>query len=254
MENNTEPKEAPNRMATPVDLLYILGTGSRWDDNEMRYSLRGASRFFPHARVFVVGERPYWLRNVEHIAARDPYPHPLKNSIHKLSAALQAEPTLKRFALMNDDFFFLKAWPRLPLYHRGLLSASIVSHPTKRGYYFDGLCWAQARLQRFGKIAPLNYGLHFPMVFDREQVIETFDTFGGAGHGYHFRTMHGNLHNLGGEPMPEVGGRCPLKLLKWSDPKGAGFISTDERVVGDHRLRAFFAERFPEPCQYEGAN
>jgi hypothetical protein len=249
-ENNTGQKRLNLRME-PLDLLYVLGTGSKWYDNELRYSLRSVCENFPHARVFIVGEYPPWLRGVHHIDARDPYANPLRNSTHKLKRALTGAASLGRFVLMNDDFFFLRPVDTLPLFHRGPLATSIVKHPTKRDYYFDALCWAQTRLQREGIAQPLNYGLHYPMALEREQVLATLATFADDDRGYLFRTMHGNLHKLGGELMPERGGRCPVKLVTWEDPADQHFVSTSERATSDWGARRWFAERFPEPCRYE---
>lgn len=237
--------------AAGLDLLYILGKGSQWEDNELRYSLRSVEECLPHARVFIVGEYPTWLRGVHHIDAADRYETPLANSIHKVERAVRAVPTLHRWAIMNDDFFFLHRFEKLPLYHRGTLRDAINEHPTKKNYYFDGLCWARAVLQRHGIAEPMNYGLHFPMVFERERVEAVLQLFGGSGSSYHFRTMYGNIHRLGGEFVPQVRGRCPLKLTKWENPEGAPFFSTDNKVVLKPEARTFFAERYPFPSRYE---
>ena len=55
-----------------VDVVYPLGKGSRWDDNELRYSLRSLEKFAKNlGRIFVVGQKPHWLINVIHIPLRD---------------------------------------------------------------------------------------------------------------------------------------------------------------------------------------
>lgn len=45
-----------------MDIMYPLGNGSTWNDNELRYSLRAFQTNLPELRkVFVVGHRPTWL-------------------------------------------------------------------------------------------------------------------------------------------------------------------------------------------------
>lgn len=236
----------------PVDLLYILGTGSTWNNNEVRYSLRSVQAYLPHARVVVVGYRPWWMVNVHHIPAEDPFSDKQRNSIHKLRQAYLADPELDRAAIMNDDFFFLEPVKELKVYNRGTLREAIMEHPTKRGYYFDGLAWAETRLKRMGYEEPINFSVHYPLEVNATGVDLVFSALKDAeGRGYPFRTMYGNLNGLQGEKIDQKAGRCPLKLLKWRPLDGVPFFSTDNRVVDDQRLKRFLAERFPTPSIYE---
>jgi hypothetical protein len=44
------------------NLLYILGSGSKWQNNEIRYSIRSAEKYVGNlGRVFIVGEFPKFL-------------------------------------------------------------------------------------------------------------------------------------------------------------------------------------------------
>jgi hypothetical protein len=65
----------------PIDVVYPLGTGSVWQDNELRYSLRSLEKNFPDlGRVYVVGHKPDWLGNVEHIPFGDSQsPNPIRS-------------------------------------------------------------------------------------------------------------------------------------------------------------------------------
>lgn len=61
-----------------MDLMYPLGTGSTWQDNELKYSLRSMEQNLPElGKVFVVGHRPSWLIDncsfLEHITFPDIY-------------------------------------------------------------------------------------------------------------------------------------------------------------------------------------
>ena len=61
-------------MQKQIDVVYVLGTGSNWDNNEIRFSLRSlAKNLKGMGRVFVVGERPAFLQNVIHIPAKDEF-------------------------------------------------------------------------------------------------------------------------------------------------------------------------------------
>lgn len=56
-----------------IDVVYKLGNGSRFDDAELRYSLRSLSNFRDLGKIYVVGKKPAWIKNVIHIPAGDPY-------------------------------------------------------------------------------------------------------------------------------------------------------------------------------------
>lgn len=238
---------------TAPDLLYILGSGSRWYDNEIRYSLRSACENLPHAGVVVVGERPWFAKDITHIRAGDVYhEQKLRNSIHKLAEAIASDELGEVFTRMNDDFFFLEpvTWP-LPVYHRGPLRLTIETHPTRSGYYFDAKKIAMDKLIQRGVADPLDYSVHYPITMEKSKVREVLRIFGGHGHGYLFGTIYANWHNLGGELLKEHRGRCPLKLTRWNGPPSAAFVSTDDAIANDRDFREWIRGRFPDPCRYE---
>ncbi len=59
-----------------MDLMYPLGTGSSWENNELKYSLRSMEKNLPQlGKVFIVGHRPHWLIDncgfLEHVPLPD---------------------------------------------------------------------------------------------------------------------------------------------------------------------------------------
>ena len=41
-----------------MDIVYIIGSGSKWQDNELRYSLRSIEKFGGNfGEVYIVGDR-----------------------------------------------------------------------------------------------------------------------------------------------------------------------------------------------------
>ena len=233
------------------DLLYILGTGSRWQDNEIRYSLRSAEKNLEHGKVFVVGENPGWLQNIRHIGCDDPYGiKKLKNSIYKLATAVRDPKLSGDFILMNDDFFILKPVDQIEPMCKGFLADTMAKHPTKRGYYFDAMMSAFKKLLAYGIEKPKDFSLHQPFLFNRNRVRKTMDIFGGAGHGYLFRTMYGNLWHEDAEQAND------RKLTGWSvktqtSASRLTFLSTDPQVVLDPAFQRWLKGKFPTPSIYE---
>ena len=55
-----------------TDILIPLGTGSRHDNLELRYCLRSIEKHLKGVgNIFIVGEKPEWIKNVIHIPFKD---------------------------------------------------------------------------------------------------------------------------------------------------------------------------------------
>ena len=77
-----------------ISVVYPLGTGSKWQNNELRYSLRSLSKISGIGDVFIVGEKPDWVRNVIHIPCKD-VPFRKEYSIYtKIMAAMANIPSV----------------------------------------------------------------------------------------------------------------------------------------------------------------
>ena len=54
-----------------MDVVYILGTGSTSNDNEIRYSLRSIEKYLIGFNVvYIVGECPKFLKGIIHLDFR----------------------------------------------------------------------------------------------------------------------------------------------------------------------------------------
>lgn len=233
-----------------MDLIYPLGTGSAWSDNELRYSLRSVERHLPHlGRVVIVGEHPPWLRNVTHLAVPDDrHSSKLANSAWKVRRAIEEGLVGNRFVLMNDDFLLLEDVTEIPPAHRGTIRANIARHTTRTGYYFTAMQRMNELMRQRGYVDALDYELHQPMVFDTLPallvLIDMQAIFGAQG--ALFRSAYGNLAAIGGEPRAD----CKV-FRRWTSPPRGPYCSTDNRVVLTHNFRAWVRERYPTPSRFE---
>lgn len=94
-----------------LDVVYKLGNGSRWNNAELRYSLRSLCNFKSLRNVFIVGDLPDWidLKNTIYIQASDPCPNNKDfNLINKLILATIDDRLSEEFVNMSDDQVFLK--------------------------------------------------------------------------------------------------------------------------------------------------
>ena len=95
-----------------MDVVYVIGTGSQWNNNELRYSLRSICRYgLGLGRVFIVGDAlPSFINpdKVTYILSRDdPGGTPARNVFGKLCDFFR-ECDVEDVLLSSDDHFFIK--------------------------------------------------------------------------------------------------------------------------------------------------
>lgn len=92
-----------------MDVVYILGTGSLCNNEEIRYSLRALEQnMLDMGKLFIIGEDPGFLKDFTHIPARDIYKQKWQNGYSKIRMAASLAEVSDEFLLMNDDFFMLE--------------------------------------------------------------------------------------------------------------------------------------------------
>jgi hypothetical protein len=89
------------------DAVFVLGTGSKFNNAEMRFALRSMAKYCPWVRqVWVVGADPGFLNagTVKYIPAADVHTHCKDaNLIHKIEAACLAPGMAEEFLICSDD-------------------------------------------------------------------------------------------------------------------------------------------------------
>lgn len=111
-----------------TSIIIPLGTGSRWNNTELRFALRSVEKHLTgYGDVFIVGDLPDWCRNVEHIPCYDQGDKTYdkeRNIYTKIMAACNDERVTDDFLFMNDDHFLLQDYEagKFPYYCDGWLS------------------------------------------------------------------------------------------------------------------------------------
>lgn len=122
-----------------MDILYIVGNGSKWGNNELRYSLRSID-MHGHGidNVYLVGCRPDFVRsNVHFIPCADPYERKHKNIMHKIRYAIENSDIADHFLISSDDHFYNKDvdFENYPIYYTKEIPESYDASLLKNGYY-----------------------------------------------------------------------------------------------------------------------
>lgn len=229
------------------DIVYILGTGSLWQNNELRYSLRSLENI-EHGKVFIVGWKPAWLTTAAiHIHALDAYHDKLSNSIAKQIIAATDWRITDEFILMNDDFFILKP-QEIKNYYLGPMAEHIDNHETRGGYYYNALRRTRDVLRIAGIEQPLDYEAHTPIIYKKDLFLKLAEKIDCQLDGYLFRSLYGNLYNIGGEKIEDFKIRVK-DGSDWHKWDTMPLISTDNEIAAEFRL--WIREKLSEPSIYE---
>lgn len=241
-----------------IDLVYVLGTGSKWNNNEIRFSLRSVSKNLKNAgKIFIVGEFPDFLQNCIHVPCADVFDPAINadgNMTHKLLTVCRRDDLSGDFLFMNDDFIINQPMiaSEISWLHKGDFRDRTEKFWKAQFYRF--------RLRRtFDVLAErglptIQYDYHAPMLMNKYKFPEVMAQFNFQEDiGYTFRSLYGNVLQL---PATSIDGEkitiyhnYTLEQIK-QKVKNIPFVG-----YNDHGLNKSFKwwmiETFPEKSKYE---
>lgn len=101
--------DSTKKPSQAVDAVFVIGTGSRNNNEELRYALRNLDRNCPFIRdVYISGECPQWVDTsvVKHLKWPDRFSHAKDaNIIDKLRHACEQPGVADRILFCSDDQF-----------------------------------------------------------------------------------------------------------------------------------------------------
>lgn len=93
-----------------MDILYVIGRGSRWNNNELRYSLRSLEKYGRNVgRIFIAGYCPDFINKgkITFIPCPDVFSCKHKNILHCIEKAVALSNIGDEFLLSSDDHFYV---------------------------------------------------------------------------------------------------------------------------------------------------
>lgn len=220
-----------------MTVVYTVGRGSSWSDNELRISIRSMVKNTPVKRIIIVGHKPDFLTGVIHIPFKDG-PRKAYN-IHQKTLAACDEAD--EFIQAADDHFVLKPTDFSEYFHGGLIK--------ERRYH-----GSYARItDNTKKVLPngLFYNLHIPMAMTATRYREIMSGYDWDAQDYLIKSLYANNIGVKGEKLADCKVRDFMRRSAIDQfVKDRTFLS-----VGDAGLsldmRRFLFEMFPEPTIYE---
>jgi len=233
-----------------MDIVYILGTGSVWQNNEIRYSLRSVEKNISDlGNVFIVGEKPDWIQNVFYLPHPDSHSEKWKNGFFKIRRACLEEKISNTFLLMNDDFFIIKKIEAesYPYYYNGLLSYSEKLHSKK----FQTTRAMTAETLGYNNRGLLNFSIHRPFKYNKEMF---YHLPGIPLHlkGFSVRSFYANYYNVPAVPSkdPLI---SPLRSGKDFERIVSGYsdFSIFSSTARSPAFHNWIRSLFPDPSSFE---
>ena len=180
-----------------MDFVYICRDG---ENEELRYSIRSVLLSFPEAKVWVVGGKPKWYSGNHVFLEQDNNKY--VNAVNNLKAVCNTPDISDNFILMNDDFFIIKKIETVEQFYNGLLSEKIDKFIkiTGSSMYIQKLITTNNKLNKLGFTKPLDYELHVPMPMHKAGLLYILNEYPEC----LWRSMYGNLFNVGGNQMEDV--------------------------------------------------
>jgi hypothetical protein len=225
-----------------MDIMYPLGNGSKYNDDELRYSLRSVEKHLKgYDRVFIVGRLPGWLKKetVVHIKVDD-VGRKHESIYLKILAAIDAgiSPV---FQFWNDDHFLLQD-----------LEASELP------YFYDNTVeyWANKSTGRYKASCEatwrgLYFDVHTPINYTAKDFISAFWLIDWSDGDPLIKSTYGNACFVHGRPISDlkINGTYTVEQIK-AMIHGRMFFS-----IGNYSLypemRKVLNELYPNKSKYE---
>jgi len=236
-----------------MDIVVPLGSGSKWDNNELRYSLRSVEEYaYSVDRVIIVGNKPEWLTNVVHIPLDDKRWAKEYNIYHKIRAAI-VSLKLEDFIVTNDDIFFNAQCniEAIQYYYSGTLEE----------LYEKGKRYHKHSLYNFtisNTIEALrkrehptrHYDIHVPVIYNSRLFLECMDSYDWLlAYGYAIKSLYSNTFYTGGQEVEDCMIDEPVE--DWSSlVEGKAFFSIGDKAI-DVNFEKYIMCKFPKPSKFE---
>lgn len=233
-----------------MDIIIPLAK-SKIDFLDLRYCLRGIEQYVAHRNIYIIGEKPSWIKNVIHLRCED---HPNekfkeRNIYNKILMAFDVEGISENVFFFNDDHIFIDE-PRLPYpnYYKGTLSEALTKN---NGIYFATMNRTKMFLDKKAKNT-LNFDTHTPIIYNREKFYEAFEgTNFNEAFGYGIKSIYANMNDITGEFMPDCKLRGKLTLSEVAEQvKGRHIISCTDAPM-KYGLGEYLNKKFETKSKYE---
>lgn len=238
-----------------MDILYVIGTGSQWENRELMYSLRSLALYGKNIkRIFLTGDiKPAFLNNkIIYNKVKDiNKAKPVLNTLEKILWTIKNTDISDDFLFMNDDFFFNKPVDikNYPFACKGQLRESNTNNSDYRQSEVDTREYLKLYNQN-----TLNFDVHCPIIFNKQNFLNLEEYWRGirnSKYGLLYRSIYCNVYNK----EPFIRKDCKLYGLNGIDDLKRKIANYDCYSSSDKSLTegiiGYLFQKFPNKSNYE---
>jgi len=236
---------------TRMDVVYILGNGSKHGDIELRYSLRSLEKYVPFRKVFIVGERPDFLNGkAVHIPNSPGHSNKARNIMENVLAACNHPDLSDDFLFVNDDYFFTGPLDpeTYPFYYKcDLKQTAKIQHNDYRKHVVPTI----RALEEYDLLT-LNFDTHFPIRYNKDLMRQVIPLYNWERpHGFVLKSLYCNTIGVPGQF------RLDCKFYKPAKPDFWKQVATEQEVFSiadaclNNYLKAYLKEAHPDKSRFE---
>lgn len=208
-----------------MDVVYLLGTGSGWQNNEFRFSVRSVEKYLLDFRdIYSVGYCPSFAKGIINVDVQDSTKdRPAFNTYTKLMAVCRMDKVSDDFILMNDDFILRQQMKTSDIKFWYDMTLETYLQYYKRnadGRYYARIEETLDYLVQNG-MSTKRFSLHYPIIINKEKFLTHMSKLDWNNKEYVTRTIYGNAIGEEGVRMddcktndPEIAMEFPCFSLK----------------------------------------
>lgn len=231
-----------------MKLLYIIGSGSLYNNEELRYSIRTVEKHLKDVdEVIVVGEKVDFLSDkVKYHYIKEAFGNKEYRIAMKIYTACKLGYVSGDFALMNDDFFFTRQFD----WKQNFAKENLESKGS--AYYQAAINETRNYLKRLGHTT-YHFDMHTPIVYNSERfmsMLPHFEASKRTPYGMVVKSLYGNINGL----KPTFYKDCKLNQLltlrDFEKIKNTPVISCSN-FAWNKNVKAYFNFLYPNKSKYE---
>lgn len=230
-----------------MDVVIPLGSSAASNHIELRYCLRSIEKYVPDlGNVFIVGDKPSWLRSAFHLLETDQKEKSAKerNIFRKLMKAVSSPLVSDDFLYCNDDHFLLCPWEE-HYHHKGPLADSVKALSDSSLY----------RRTLANTLAFLgggdNYDTHCPITFNKYKFITSVGCAPWFNpYGYAIKSLYCSLNEIDGEFYSDMKFTMPMTIESHQRALFRPYFSTDDKAINKDMVD-FLETLYPNKSVYE---
>lgn len=229
-----------------MDIAYIFRLGGLYDSAELKYSIRSVEKYLKHDNIFLIGDKPDWIRNIIHIPIKDETTTKGYNTGYKIFKLSENEKISENFVVFWDDIYCLKPINEVVNYRGKDTLKSLLNFRKKHNKHWKAL-------NRVLEVFPdaINYDVHHPYLFNKELLNKMFKKYPmDINKVYALHSLYCNEYKIEGKIVRDNKVKSVdafTEVIK----KEPEFFSTSNIIVREPIFLETMQNLFPNKSKYE---